>query len=169
MDDALEIQQRSLSRSAVLKLGAVAALVLGAGPAARAVAGTTAPAGVAESSGAESGTATSGGATRVRGPRHLRLATYLPLVGTTFRIHREGSSPLQVDLASATRVEGVGESFSLIFRAHGNAKLGQEIYTLEHPSLGKFPLFLVPVGRATKGRDIQAIVNRIPASLMPRV
>lgn len=157
MDDA--IQQRSMSRTGLLKLGAVAALVLGAGPAARAAAGSPGPA----------ATDARSVAPRVRGPRYLRLATYVPLVGSTFQIHREGSSPLSVKLVSATRVEGVGESFSLIFRAHGNAKLGQETYTVTHPNVGTFPLFLVPVGRAASGRDIQAVVNRIPASMMPRV
>jgi hypothetical protein len=157
MDDA--IQQRSMSRTGLLKLGAVAALVLGAGPAARAAAGGPAPA-VGDAAGVT---------TRVRGPRYLRLATYVPLVGSTFRIHREGSSPLSVKLTAATRLQGVGESFSLIFRGHGNARLGQQIYNLEHPSLGTFPLFVVPVGRATKGQEFQVIVNRIPASLMPRV
>jgi hypothetical protein len=159
MDEAIQIQQRSMSRTGLLKLGAVAALVLGAGPAAKAVEGSAAPAATEDPA----------VATRVRGPRHLRLATYVPLVGSTFKIHRTGASPLSVKLAAATRLQGVGESFSLIFRGHANAKLGQDTYNVEHPSLGTFPLFVVPIGRATKGQDFQVIVNRIPASLMPRV
>jgi Domain of unknown function (DUF6916) len=159
MDQAIQIQQRSLSRSGLLKLGAVAALVLGAGPAAKALEGASAPAATDDPA----------VATRVRGPRHLRLATYVPLVGSTFTIHRTGASPLSVKLAAATRLHGVGESFSLIFRGHANAKLGQNTYNLEHPILGTFPLFVVPIGRATKGQDFQVVVNRIPASLMPRV
>jgi hypothetical protein len=157
MDGAL---QKSMSRTGLLKLGAAAAVMLGAGPAARAVASGT----VAESDG---GTVATGRS--VRSPRHLRLATYVPLVGSTFRIRRSQSSSLQVKLVSATRLPSeVGESFSLIFRGHGNAKLGQETYTIGHPRLGEFPLFLVPVGPARRGQDFQAIVNRI-ASLMPRV
>jgi hypothetical protein len=161
MDEAIQIQQRSMSRTGLLKLGAVAALVLGAGPAAKALEGGNAVPVTAEADGIA--------AARVRGPRYLRLATYVPLVGSVFKIRREGASTLSVKLVSATRLQGVGESFSLIFRGHGNAKLGQQIYTLEHSSLGSFPLFLVPVGPAIKGQDFQAIVNRIPASLMPRV
>ena len=159
MDEAIQIHQRSMSRTGLLKLGAVAALVLGAGPAAKALEGGAAPAATEDPA----------VATRVRGPRHLRLATYAPLVGSTFKIHRTGASPLSVKLAAATRLHGVGESFSLVFRGHANAKLGQDTYKLEHPSLGTFPLFVVPIGRATKGQDFQVIVNRIPASLMPRV
>ncbi len=94
----------------------------------------------------------------------------MPLVGSTFRIRRSQARPLSVKLLSATRLPSeAGESFSLIFRGHGNAKLGQETYTLEHPRLGEFPLFLVPVGPPVKGQDFQAVVNRIPASWRPRV
>jgi hypothetical protein len=144
----------------LLKLGAVTAFVLGAGPASRALASET----VAK----DGETAATG--RPVPGPHYLRLATYVPLVGSTFRIQRPQSSPLSVKLVSATRLPSeVGESFSLIFRGHDDAKLGQEMYTIEHSSLGTFPLFLVPVGPAYKGQDLQAIVNRIPSSLMPRV
>ena len=159
MDDAFE---RRTSRAGLLKLGAAAALVLGVGPAAKAVAGNGKP--------AESAGATPAGGGSVRDPRYLRLATYVPLVGSIFRIHRTQARPLSVKLVSATRLPSeAGESFSLIFRGHGNAKLGQETYTLEHPRLGEFPLFLVPVGPPVKGQDFQAVVNRIPASWRPRV
>jgi len=152
--------QKSMSRSSLLKLGAVAAVALGAGSAGRAVAADT----VAK----EGDTMPAG--RPVRGPRYLRLATYVPLVGSTFRIHRPDTSALPVKLVSATRLRSeVGESFSLIFRGHGNAKLGQETYTIEHARLGRFPLFVVPVGPARKGQDFQVVVNRIPSSLMPRV
>jgi hypothetical protein len=159
MDEPL---QRSMSRTGLLKLGAVAAFVLGAGPAARAVASvpeTASPAAPAPAAGRS-----------VRGPHYLRLATYVPLVGSTFRIHRTQASALRVKLVSATQLPSdIGESFSLMFRGHANAKLGQETYMIEHPRLGSFPLFLVPVGRARKGQSFEAVVNRIPASMMPRV
>lgn len=159
MDDAFE---RRTSRAGLLKLGAAAALVLGLGPAARAVAGNK-----VEENGAAAAPGSGGS---VRGPRYLRHATYVPLVGSTFKIHRSQARPLSVKLVAATRLPSeAGESFSLIFRGHGNAKLGQETYTLEHPRLGEFPLFLVPVGPPVKGQDFQAIVNRIPASWRPRV
>ena len=159
MDDAFE---RRTSRAGLLKLGAAAAFVLGVGPAARAVAGNNKP--------AESNDGAAAGGGSVRGPRYLRHATYVPLVGSTFKIHRSQARPLSVKLVSATRLPSdAGESFSLIFRGHGNAKLEQQIYTIEHPRLGEFPLFLVPVGRPLKGQDFQAVVNRIPSSLMPRV
>ena len=151
MDDAIQIEHRNISRSGLLKLGAVAALVVGARPIARAAAGTSAPAADDEST-----IAAPGG-----GPRHLRLATYVPLVGSTFLIHREGSLPLSVKLVSATALQGVGDSFSLIFRGPRHSQVAPDTSTFEHPSLGRFDLFVAPVGRGVKGRDFQAVVNRI--------
>jgi hypothetical protein len=150
MDDAIQ-QPQSLSRSSLLKLGAFAALAFGAGPAARAVSGVIAPAENDEGSITPAGPA----------PRYLRLATYVPLVGTTFRISREGSSPLKVKLLSAKALAGKGESFSLIFRGSRHAELPQQISTLEHPLLGRFDLFVAPIGRGVKGQEFQAVVNRI--------
>ena len=143
---------RRVSRTGLLKLGAVAAFIAGTGGAARALAGDKA--------------AAAKGAldlrTRVAGPRYLRFATYVPLVGTGFRIDRgEDASPVKATLASATRLEGEGETFSLIFRGPAKEALEQRTYTLAHPSIGTFPLFLVPVGRATKTQDLQAVISRI--------
>jgi hypothetical protein len=158
MDGALE---KNMSRKGLLKLGAVAAFVLGAGPAARAVASDT----VATTKAGAGATGSS-----VRGPRYLKLATYLPLVGSTFKIRRSQAPSLSVKLVSAERLPNeIGESFSLIFRGHRNARLVQETYTIAHPRLGDFPLFLVPVGQEAKGQSFQAVVNRIPASWMSRV
>ncbi len=151
MDDAIEFEHRNISRSGLLKLGAVAALVVGAKPIARAAAGSSGPA--VDDAGS---IAPAGG-----GPRHLRLATYVPLVGTTFRIHRAGSSALSVKLASAAELPGVGNSFSLVFRGARHAELAQGISSFEHPLLGRFDLFVAPVGRGVKGQDFQAVVNRI--------
>lgn len=151
MDDAIQIENRNISRSGLLKLGAVAALVVGARPIARAAAGTSAPAADDEST-----IAAPGG-----GPRHLRLSTYAPLVGSTFLIHREGSVPLSVKLASATALQSPGDAFSLIFRAPRHSEVSQNASTLEHPSLGRFDLFVAPVGRGVKGQDFQAVINRI--------
>ena len=150
MDDAIQ-QPQSLSRTSLLKLGAFAALAFGAGPAARAVSGAIAPAANDEGSITPAGPA----------PRYLRLATYVPLVGTTFRINRDGSSPLSVKLVSATPLSGKGDSFSLIFRGRSDAMLAEQSSTIEHSSLGRFDLFVAPVGRNVKGQDYQAVVNRI--------
>jgi hypothetical protein len=90
-----------------------------------------------------------------------RLDTFAPLVGTTFAVGPDGEVP--VELVSATELPGPGTCFSLVFRAAADAPLEQLTYRVEHPSLGAFPLFLVPLGPSEDdGRmELQAIVNRL--------
>jgi hypothetical protein len=143
IDEALN---RSLSRKGLFRLGVAAALGIGALPAASAA---TSPARVEASR-------------RLPGPRHLRLSTYEPLQGDTFMIRRPRLGRLPVRLAAVQPLPGDGEAFSLIFRARGNARIEQGTFEFEHAGLGRFPLFLVPVGRAIRGQSLQVIVNRIP-------
>jgi hypothetical protein len=49
----------------------------------------------------------------------------------------------------------------LVFRG-GSVKLPQDTYTLEHPALGKFQLFLVPGETAENGaKGYVATINRL--------
>ena len=52
-----------------------------------------------------------------------------------------------------------GESFSLLFRGPDERALLSGVYTFQHAALGKFSLFLSPVGQA--GDSYEAVVNRI--------
>lgn len=53
------------------------------------------------------------------------------------------------------------ESFSLLFRG-GTAVLRQNTYRMDHPSLGRFELFLVPGGPDSVGaQSYVAIINRL--------
>jgi hypothetical protein len=90
-----------------------------------------------------------------------RLDTYAPLVGTTFAVGPDGEVP--VELVSAIELPGPGTCFSVIFRAAPDAPLDQRTYRVQHPSLGAFPLFLVPLGPSEDdGRlELQAIVYRL--------
>jgi hypothetical protein len=89
-----------------------------------------------------------------------RLASYRPLVGSTFDVGPNGDVP--VELVSVTELPGSGECFSLVFRAAGGALLDQRTYRMEHPALGDFPLFLVPLGPADDGRlELEAVVYRL--------
>ena len=99
--------------------------------------------------------------TETREETIYRLDTYAPLVGTTFAVGPDGE--VRVELVSATESPGPGTCFSLIFRAASDAPLDQRTYRVEHPSLGAFPLFLVPLGPSDDdGRlELQAIVYRL--------
>jgi len=53
------------------------------------------------------------------------------------------------------------ESFSLVFRG-GSTALRQNTYRIDHPSLGRFQLFLVPGGPDSVGaQSYVAIINRL--------
>lgn len=144
------VESRRLTRGVLIKAGTAAALAVGAGGAGRAVAGVAG----ADLAPSAIGTPTGGAA-------HLRRETYVPLLGTTFLLHRPEARPLRVRLIEARRRKGVGDSFSLLFRSRTRPGIDGGIYRLEHRSLGTFELFVSPVGRGVKGLDLEAVVNRI--------
>ncbi|MFL5806986.1 MAG: DUF6916 family protein [Roseiflexaceae bacterium] len=47
--------------------------------------------------------------------------------------------------------------FSLIFRQPAGAYLPQRIYSIEHPTLGRLDIFLVPIGPDRGGMRYQAV------------
>jgi hypothetical protein len=89
--------------------------------------------------------------------------TFEPFVGTSFALVTEAGEELSVDLVEAVDLGsgGVGQPlrgpFSLLFRAPADAVLPQRIYSLRHPDLGAFDLFLVPVRADERGLMIEAV------------
>lgn len=59
-------------------------------------------------------------------------------------------------------VQNLGECFSLTFLAPRGQKIEQKTYNIRHGALGRFSLFLVPVGRRTRTSPeyYEAIINR---------
>lgn len=53
------------------------------------------------------------------------------------------------------------EHFSVLFRGPLAPQFAQGIRAMEHEKLGKFDLFLVPVGPDGKGMCYQAVFNRL--------
>jgi hypothetical protein len=143
-------ESRGLSRAGLLKAGTALAVAAGLGGAGRALAGGAGAVAVGTGLGKPSG-----------GAAFLRRRTYVPLLGSHFRITPPGSRALRLKLIEAEALPGPGESFSLIFRGRVDPELGSGIFGVEHPALGHFDLFLGPVGRGVKGLDLQAIINRI--------
>jgi len=98
----------------------------------------------------------------------VTVAVFAECVGSAFRIHPESGRPLDVELIEATalasRSGGSGapskrEAFSILFRGPAEPVLPQKIYTLEHAKLGRFELFLVPIGPDAGGMRYEAIFN----------
>jgi hypothetical protein len=50
-------------------------------------------------------------------------------------------------------------AFSLIFDSSEPERLDQQIFVLEHPELGEFDLFLVPIARTEGGIAYEAVIN----------
>jgi hypothetical protein len=62
------------------------------------------------------------------------------------------------DLGTESAAEASGrQPFSLIFCELARAYLPQQIYSLEHPILGRLDIFLVPIGPDRRGMRYQAV------------
>lgn len=76
-------------------------------------------------------------------------STFTPYVGSEFRVHWDGSKVRRIKLVEVREIAGGGsaeQSFSLLFTGPKGKTLAQRTYPVEHGALGKFSLFLVPVG-----------------------
>jgi len=96
----------------------------------------------------------------------LTKATFAPYVNTVFRIYPDTSKTVKTTLVSVADIGPVSdkniagrECFVLSFR--GSEPLRQSTYRIEHDALGRFDLFLVPVGKNRNGRYYQAVINRL--------
>jgi hypothetical protein len=99
---------------------------------------------------------------------NLTRATFIPCLGSTFRILAGPAAAVVVELIEATalpdRARRDGEPprrepFALLFRGPPEPVLRQRIYRLEHDALGAFDLFLVPIGPDRSGMRYEAIFN----------
>jgi hypothetical protein len=144
------IESRGMTRGGLIKAGAAAALVVGAGGAGRALAG-----------GQETKLAVPVLGKPRGGAAYLRRETYLPYVGSDFRVLRPGASTLRVKLIEVKQLPSQGEAFSLLFSGRPQSGVAEGVYRIEHPSLGGFDLFAGLVGCGVKSLDFEAVINRI--------
>lgn len=87
----------------------------------------------------------------------LTCDQFAPLVGEEFEVGVAGGSrTVPMVLAEATEGSEPGGTgpdgqsrlqFSLVFRGAGDPALPQGTYVVDHPGLGRFDLFLVPIAR----------------------
>ncbi len=70
------------------------------------------------------------------------------------------STLIDVVARKGDTVEGAQRGpFSVLFRVAGDGELEQQIYRLEHESMGSLDLFLVPVGPDSEGMRYEAIFS----------
>ena len=87
--------------------------------------------------------------------------TFLDHLNTRFRVIGETAETVDVELVKVTSLSSARQvQFSILFQGPANLFLPQRTYTLEHEILGKFDLFLVPVGKNAQGFEYEAVFNR---------
>lgn len=82
---------------------------------------------------------------------------------TRFRLRLAPDHTSQLELVelNETRTAPDREAFALLFRGDANDALDQGMYRMEHPTLGSFDLFIVPVAQDQTGRYYEAVFNRL--------
>jgi hypothetical protein len=147
----------NLSRRDILK-GAAATLLTGASSLAIGSA-------VGSSRSRDAGVTTPG-----TGVDELSRMAFAGAVGTDFQVHVGALEASTVRLESVTDlVTPAGapaptpgkEGFSLLFTGPSKSTFHQGTYTLSHPTLGGFALFLVPVGPRDSATRYEAVINRL--------
>jgi hypothetical protein len=100
----------------------------------------------------------------------LKQETFEPLLDSEFALFDEEKNRHTLKLIE---VEGNTkdprfEQFSIVFRGPLQPVLPQKIYPFEHPEIGSFSLFIVPIGQEAEGTLYQAVFNRFKdKSMMP--
>ncbi|HEX9944577.1 MAG TPA: hypothetical protein VGG03_21410 [Thermoanaerobaculia bacterium] len=93
----------------------------------------------------------------------LTPASFEAHLGTPFRIHYGGESPLEVVLYEVKLHEAHpgprSQPFSVFFRGPYRPVLPQRIYSMEHGLMGTLEIFLVPIGPDAQGMRYEAVFN----------
>lgn len=100
----------------------------------------------------------------------LSFDSFQPLLQTRFRVWVDEQDAVELELVQATPprlLAATGphlpacESFALVFRGPAQRVLPQRIYRFESERLGRFELFIVPIGRDREGTSYEATFNRL--------
>jgi hypothetical protein len=96
---------------------------------------------------------------------HLTEAQFAEQLNTKFRVLIEAPRPVELELVevkgwrSGTEEARGMERFSVLFKGPADILMPQNIYPLEHEQLGRFDIFLVPVGRDESSFNYEAVFN----------
>ena len=91
------------------------------------------------------------------------IETFAPLVGGVFVMHLDPATDVTLELVDALSARAgpplaeMRSPFSLVFRGPHEPVAVQRIYRLDHPTLGSFELFIVPVGPDDRGMRYEAV------------
>lgn len=101
--------------------------------------------------------------------RELTYELFAGLEKTKFRILLDERNRVELELVEVLALRPGGgksassarkpEGFSLTFQGPGDRLLQQRTYAFEHEKIGRFVLFIVPLGREGGAFQYQAIFN----------
>ena len=100
------------------------------------------------------------------GVRPLARSQFTAALGEVFKVQEHPLKVVDMTLVEVSPLPGeVGIhsewSFSLLFAASTEIQLQQETYQVNHPKLGDFPLFLVPMGMDKRSPKYEAVFNQV--------
>jgi hypothetical protein len=99
----------------------------------------------------------------------LSFARFSEALDSVFRVHIGVSNSIEVKLVEARSGRTTGkvnssgdhfESFSLIFNGPEDRPIAQGAYSFEHGQIGRFDLFIVPIGKIEGVFQYEAVFNR---------
>jgi hypothetical protein len=100
----------------------------------------------------------------------LSHGLFAGLLQTIFSVQTRNEEKVPLRLVTATAAKGTAngptagprfETFSLLFHGPGNRPLEQRTYACEHDRIGRFDLFIVPVGIEGGEMQYEAVFNRV--------
>ena len=93
----------------------------------------------------------------------ITAEAFADLHGGGIDVLRDGAQPLRLRLCQITPLGPGGPRsappFSVTLCAPDGDRLAQGIHALQHPSLGRLELFLVPIGRLADGAGYEIVFN----------
>jgi hypothetical protein len=107
---------------------------------------------------------------KVAPPETLTLAKFSELERTRFRVQINPKETTELELVQVTPGGTVAqgststaqyESFSLLFHGDQTRPFQQGTYLFEHPQVGRFEIFIVPIAVEQGMAQYQAVFNRL--------
>jgi hypothetical protein len=93
-------------------------------------------------------------------------STFQKHINEAFRLYLSPEQSIDLKLVTATDTSAKQptgcESFSIVFLGSQQPLLPQDTYLLQHPELGEFQLFIVPIRQDKNGSYYEAVFSRIP-------
>jgi hypothetical protein len=95
--------------------------------------------------------------------KDLTFELFQPHVDTVFSVGgtEVGRHRMKLVEVASRESNPAIESFSLLFEGPVQPLLPQGIYRFDHPGIGDFEIFIVPVGQTAGGTRYEAVFNRL--------